>query len=160
MKCVDKKRQLMYIGKHGGFMLPFKKKENIKNLNLVEKSDYVGITQSNGQIVIVAKAIDENSSYTIEFNSFDELSNILKRHKRKIFEGSWADLGEQTISSNGKACIYVTFNKPREGAKNQNPKIKIVLNPEFKDLAINIYQQLNTQALEMQKKLNQDIFGR
>ena len=121
------------------------------------KSFHVDICGTSEGIEVIATPVNDQTEYFIAFNSHDELSNLVTKHKRKIFVFQYADMESVEESEKGEVYLNITFNHDKAKEANSTPRITIRLNHEYKAEALDIYHQLNEQALMQEKGYNNTV---
>ena len=105
-------------------------------------------------IEVVAKAIDKDSKYIIEFENDEAFNQIVLSYPRKMFEGYCADINYVKDSKTKKVYVVITFNDVKKIDAPGTPWVKVILAGEDKEIAMNLYNQLNEQALDMENAKN------
>ena len=105
-------------------------------------------------IEVVAKAIDKDSKYIIELENDEAFNQIVLSYPRKMFEGYCADINYVKDSKTKKVYVVITFNDVKKIDAPGTPWVKVILAGEDKEIAMNLYNQLNEQALDMENAKN------
>lgn len=105
-------------------------------------------------IEVVAKAIDKDSKYIIEFENDEAFNQIVLSYPRKMFEGYCADINYVKDSKTKKVYVVITFNDVKKIDAPGTPWVKVILAGEDEEIAMNLYNQLNEQALDMENAKN------
>ena len=127
------------------------RRKNESPITDFETSDSVGIYKTGEQISVVARPIDSDTQYIIKFDSEEIFKQIIKQSKRKIFEGYFAEIEHVKDGNADEIRIQVTFKDVKKAGALGTPWIKVILNPEYKNVAFDIYHQLNDQALSIRR---------
>ena len=119
-----------------------------------KNSRYVVVIRDEDGITISALAINGRSKYTIEFNSREELEFIFNSYPIRGFEGFFASFNDRY--ENEKAYVDITFKKISRAqyqllGRDVRPHFRLNLTEKDVDLARNVFNQLNSQALQMQE---------
>ena len=105
-------------------------------------------------IEVVAKAIDKDSKYIIELENDEAFNQIVLSYPRKMFEGYCADINYVKDSKTKKVYVVITFNDVKKIDAPGTPWVKVILAGEDEEIAMNLYNQLNEQALDMENAKN------
>lgn len=153
MKLFDKIKEKFENRKKEPLLTPAKSEKANENVAIYRTT--------KGNIHIVAKAIDVDSKYIIDFTSEEAFHKLTLSYPRRMYEGYFANFTTVNDERTKNFQVVITFKDIKGIGAHGTPWIKVILTGEDEELALNMYNQLNNQANVMEEaKQNKGLFSK
>ena len=119
--------------------------------------EYVYGTKSDKKISIIVKPLYYGVKYTLEFDNKEDFDRM-RGGPEYMSLANLAKMTPRIDKKNRKYCFDIKFMTAQEIREQgvfkeyAKPWVKIVLNPNYEELAINVINQLEEQIAEIEKK--------